>query len=121
MATYSLDLRERVMNAVFSGMRPTIAAKTFNVSRRVIYRWKNLLKTTSSLRPKSGFQKGHSHKIIDWEEFKDFIKKHGNLTVKMMIAEWMKFKNQIISESTMERSLKTIGFTSKKKFQLRRS
>ena len=120
MATYSLDLRKRVMNAVSNGVRPTIAAKTFNVSRRVIYRWKNLLKETSSLNPKSGFQKGHSHKIINWEEFKDFAQKHGGFTVKMMITEWMTLKNQTISESTMERALKKIDFTSKKKFQLHR-
>ena len=121
MATYSLDLRKRVINAVFNGMRPTIAAKTFNVSRRVIYRWKNLLEATGNLNPKFGFQKGHSNKITDWEEFKGFIQKNGHLTVKIMIAEWMKFKNQIVSESTMERALKKIGFTSKKKFQLYRS
>jgi len=121
VSTYSLDLRERIMNAVFNGMRPTIAAKTFNVSRRVIYRWKNLLKATNSLKPKSGFQKGHSHKITDWEEFKIFAQEHGHLTVKMMIAEWIKLKNQIVSESTMERALKRIRFTSKKKFQLCRS
>ncbi len=39
----------------------------------------------------------------------------------MMIAEWMKLKNQTISESTMERALRSIGFTSKKNIQLRGS
>src|SRR5690242_16768233 len=121
MATYSLDLRKRVMNAVSNGMRPTVAAKTFNVSRRVIYRWKNLLKATGDLKPKSGFQKGHSHKIIDLEEFKNFAQQHGGITVKMMIVEWTKLKNQTVSESTMERALKRINFTSKKKLQLHRS
>jgi transposase len=121
MATYSLDLRERVMNSISNGMRPVIAAKTFNVSRRVIYEWKDLLKETNSLKPKSGFQKGHSHKITDLEEFKDFAEKNGNLTVKMMIIEWTKLKNQTVSDSTMERALKKIGFTSKKNIQLCRS
>lgn len=121
MATYSLDLRERVMNAVSKGMRPTIAAKTFDISRRVIYEWKDLLEETNSLKPKSGFQKGHSHKITNWEEFTNFAEKHGNLTVKMMIVEWANLKNQTVSESTMERALKKIGFTSKKNFQLRGS
>jgi transposase len=121
VATYSLDLRERVINAISKGMRPTIAAKTFDVSRRVIYKWKDLLEKTNSLKPKSGFQKGHSHKITNREEFRAFVEKNGNLTVKMMIVEWAKLKNQIVSESTMERALKKIGFTSKKNIQLRRS
>lgn len=121
MATYSLDLRKRVMDAISKGTRPTVVAKTFDISRTAVYDWKNLLKETNSLRPKSGFQKGHSHKITNWEEFKSFVEKHGNLTVKMMIAEWMKLKNQNISESTMERALRSIGFTSKKNLQLRGS
>jgi transposase len=121
MAMYSLDLRKRVMNAISKGMRPTIAAKTFDISRRVIYKWKDLFKETNSLEPKSGFQKGHSHKITNLEEFKDFAEKNGNQTVKMMITEWTKFKNQTVSESSMERALKKIGFTSKKNIQLRGS
>jgi hypothetical protein len=39
----------------------------------------------------------------------------------MMVVEWTKLKDQTISESTMERALKKIDFTSKKKLQLYRS
>ena len=121
MIPLSIDLRERVIAAVESGMRPTQAAKTFNVSRRVIYNWLDLRSKTNSLAPKSGYQKGHSHKVTDWESFKIFVETNKHRTVKGMIVEWQKANNKIISESAMERSLKKIDYTSKKNIWLHRS
>ena len=68
----SVDLRERVIAAVDGGMHIDEAVKVFSVCRRAIYNWLNLRATTGSLTPKSGYQKGHSHKIKDWEQFKAF-------------------------------------------------
>ena len=121
MATYSLDLRDRVMDSILKGMRPTDAAEIFKVSRRVIYKWKDLEKETGSFAPKSGYQKGHSHKITDLEKFKIFALAYGHLTVKAMTIEWEKQNNVSISETRMSIYLDKIGFTSKKNFSLRRS
>ena len=121
MATYSLDLRARIMGSIAGGMRITDAAKTFNVSRRVIYKWIDLEKETGSLAPKSGYQKGHSHKITDLAKFEIFALAHGHLTVKGMMAEWEKQHNVSVSETRMAVYLEKIGFTSKKNFSLRRS
>jgi transposase len=117
----SIDLRKRVIAAVDGGMRITDAAKTFQVGRRLIYTWLDLRKRTNSLSPKSGYQKGHSHKITDWDEFRKFIEKNSHRTVKGMIVEWTKANNNTVSESAMERWLKKIGYTSKKNFWIQRS
>jgi transposase len=116
----STDLRERVITAVDNNMRITEAGKVFRVSRRVIYKWLDLRKETGSLAPKTGYQKGHSHKITDLDAFKIFVEANKHRTVKGMIVEWEKLNATTISESSMERTLKKIHYTSKKNFWVSR-
>lgn len=112
----SIDLRKRVIAAVIDdGMGKTEAAKAFKVSRRVIYKWLDLLKETNDLKPKTGYQRGHSHKIKDWDQFKVFVEANNQRTVKGMIIEFKKLTGIDISKSAMERNLDKINFTSKKK------
>jgi len=112
---YSIDLRNRVVAAIDGGMRITDAAKVFKVCRKTIYLWQDLRKTTNSLAPKVGYQRGHSHKITDWGQFKEFAEKHKHCASPQMRVEWEKQTNVDVSEGVMLRALKKIGFTSKKK------
>ena len=112
---YSVDLRERVMASIEGGMRVTETAKVFRVCRKTIYLWQNLLKTTDSLAPKSGYQNGHSHKITDWDQFKTFAEAHKYCSSSKMRVEWKRLTNVDVSESVILRALKKIGYTSKKK------
>jgi transposase len=112
---FSIDLRERVISAVDNNMRITEAVKVFKVSRRVIYEWLELRKTTGNLAPKTGYQKGHSHKITDWEKFKAFAHENQQSNSPQMIIAWEKLSGVKVSESVMLRSLKKINFTAKKK------
>jgi len=117
----SIDLRKRVIAAVDDGKRITDIAKLFQVKRRAIYRWLNLRKETNSLAPKTGYQKGHSHKITDWEKFKTFANDHRYLTIPKMTIEWKKITGVHVSKSVIQRALKKIGYTSKKNFWICRS
>lgn len=112
---FSLDLRERVITAVDNNMHVDEAVKIFKVSRRVIYEWLELRKETGSLAPKSGYQKGHGHKITDWDQFRLFVEEHKYCTCLQMTVEWERITGTSISESVMLRDLKKIGYTSKKK------
>ena len=112
---FSIDLRERVISAIDNGMQITEAVKVFKVCRSVIYDWQDLLKKNNSLAPKSGYQKGHSHKITNWDQFKMFAVEHKHCASPQMRVEWKKLTNIDVSESVMLRALKKIGFTSKKK------
>lgn len=112
---YSVDLRERVISAVNNGMRATEAAKIYKISRRVIYDWFYLHEQTNKLEPKSGYQKGHSHKITDWDQFKVFVEKHKHCASPQMRIEWQKLTGIEIGETAMLKALKKIGYTSKKK------
>lgn len=111
----SIDLRKRVIAAVDSGMKKVKVAETFKVSRRVIYKWLELREKTNSLEAKSGYQKGHSHKITNWDEFKKFAEANKHSSVKKMTVEWLKIFGDKVSESVIERGLKKINYTSKKK------
>lgn len=121
MKAFSVDLRKRVIDSVDNNMHIDEAAKTFKVSRRVIYDWLELREETGNLAAKTGYQKGHSHKITDWEKFKIFASKHQQKTVGKLIIEWEKLTGVEMSDSVMERALKKIGYTSKKNFSVYRS
>jgi len=111
----SIDLRRRVIDAVDEGMYKSKAAEIFKVSRSVIYNWLKLRIKTQSLAPKVYYQKGHSHKIEDWNKFKIFAEKNKHKTIKEMAIEWKKLTNVKVSETTIQRALGKINYTSKKK------
>ena len=112
---FSLDLRERVVDAIKNKMHVHEAVKLFKVSQRVIYNWIRLDKTTGNLSPKTGYQKGHSHKIVDWGQFKEFATNNKDFTAEKMAIKWTEVTNEKISKTTILKALKTIGFTFKKK------
>ncbi len=111
----SVDLRKRVITAIDEGMRPVDAAKLFKINRRTIYDWLSLRKETNNLEPKSGYQNGHSHAIKDWDQFKEFVENNKNCTIREMVVEWKKLTNATVVMSVIQRALKKIGYTSKKK------
>lgn len=109
---YSQDLRKRVISAIHAGMKKTIASKTYNVCRQTIYSWLKLEKEQGNLKPKTGFQKGHSHSIKNVDEFKRFVDKHPDYTQKE-IAEHFS-----IGKSSADRMLKRLGYSRKKRAKL---
>jgi transposase len=111
----SVDLRKRIIAAIDDGMKIGEAAKLFDVCEKAIYNWINLRKIINSLEPKSGYQKGHSHKIKNWEEFRAFAAANKHCTIKAMQEKWQKNTNAPISKSVIQRGLKKIDYTSKKK------
>lgn len=111
----SFDLRKRVIEAVDNGIAITKIAKIFQVSRRVIYKWLVLRKTTGSIKAKAGYQKGHSHKITDWDQFKIFVESKKQCSIPQMMVAWKEFTGVSISQPVMWRCLQKINYTSKKK------
>jgi transposase len=117
----SVDLRERVIAAIDSNIRIIEIAKIFKVSRKVIYNWLDLRNKSGSLAPKSGYQKGHSHKIKDLEAFKLFVEKNKHNTINQMVVSWKKITGVSMSDVVMGRYLKKIGYSSKKNIWIHRS
>lgn len=107
---YSIDLRERVLAAWDEQkLKKYEIAKQYKVDLKTIYNWVQLRDVTGKIEAKSGYQKGHSHKITDIEKFKDFIANNPNSSLKELSKKWGN-----ISSSTIGDKLRSIGFTVKK-------
>ena len=110
-APYSIDLREKVMAAIDRGEKKSQVSRMFNISRDTIDRWLNRRRATGSVKAVQGYQRGHSHRIKDWEEFHAFAQQYGDKTQAEMAQLWL----GEMSERTMSRALAHIGWTRKKR------
>ncbi|MDJ0708368.1 MAG: IS630 family transposase [Leptolyngbyaceae cyanobacterium MO_188.B28] len=113
---YSYDLRRKVIDAIeLDGMKRCEASEYFHISRNTINLWLHLKAETGDVHPKVREHTGHSHKITDWEKFRAFAQKHHDKTQKEMAELW----EGDISDRTISRALKKIGFTRKKTYGYR--
>ncbi len=110
-APYSYDLRIKVIEAIDGGMGKTQASKLFKISRNTINLWLTRRKETGDYRAKVGYQQGYGAKISNLEEFREFARKHGSQTQEEMASAWQ----GEISDRTIGKALRRIGFTRKKK------
>lgn len=109
---YDYDLRCKVIEAIeLNGMKPSEASECFGISRNTIHQWFQLKAETGDLKPKSVAHAGHSHKITDWSKFEGFVLKYADKTQAQLAELW----DGEISERTISRALKKIGFTRKKR------
>lgn len=109
---YSLDLRERAVAAVHSGMQKTKVCKLFNICRQTLYSWLVLEKEQGHLAPQTGFQQGHSHGIKDLDKFREFVDLHPDYTQEEMAEHYA------VGSSTIGRALEKIGYSRKKRAKL---
>ncbi len=109
---YSNDLRRKVVEAIaLNGMKRCEAHEYFNVSRGTINDWLSLYAETGDIKPRGQKHVGHGHKITDWAAFRDFVEAHSDKTQVEMAQLWP----DDISDRSISRALKKIGFTRKKR------
>ena len=95
-------------------MRKTKASRVFSISLQTIYNWLALEENQGHLKPKEGYQKGHSHKITDLIAFKVYVDKHPDHTQEEIASYYS------VGSSTVGRAMEKIGYTRKKKPNLLR-
>lgn len=110
-APYSQDLRKKAIEAVESGGSFLSVSQSFGINRNTLADWYKRYQRTGDYRAKQGYQKGHSHRITDWEKFRTFVQEHGAKTQAEMAQAWP----GEMSEDAIRRGLKRIGFTRKKR------
>ena len=109
---YSYDLRPKVIEAIeLNGMKRCEASEFFNISRNTINTWFQRRRETGDFNAKIRAHQGNGHKISDWEKFRAFVETYGDKTQAEMAELW----EGDISERTISRALKKIGFTRKKR------
>ena len=109
---YSYDLRQKVIQAIeLEGLKISEASQLFNISRNTISLWLKRQAQTGDFQALPNLPPGNGHKIIDWEKFREFAKTNGEKTQVEMASLW----EGEISERTISRALKKIGFSRKKR------
>ena len=106
---YSIDLRERVMAAFDSGEKVGKIAERFCISEKTLYLWRIQRKSRGTIEPITKYQKGHSHKLLDLEKFKNFVIENESKSVGEMANIWGN-----IGKTTIKKGLKMISFSRKK-------
>jgi transposase len=111
---YSYDLRQKVMQAIeMDGLKKTEASELFDISRNTIDLWFKRRDETGDIEVKTRASTSQQPKISDWEKFREFVKEHEDKTQAEMAELWGN-----ISQRSISRALKQIGFTRKKKLMV---
>ncbi|WP_148662818.1 IS630 family transposase [Scytonema hofmannii] len=113
---YSYDFRQKVIQAIeLDGLKKSEASFVFNISRNTIDLWLKRQAETGDFQALPNQPPGNNHKITDWEKFREFASSHGDKTQVEMASLW----EGEISDRTISRALKKIGFTRKKTYGYR--
>jgi transposase len=109
---YSLDLRQKVINAIeLDGMKKSEASAVFGISRNTIDLWLKRKAATGSVAPPVNSCARRQRRIPDWERFRAFAEQHRHKTQAEMAELWP----GEMSQRTISRALQQINWTRKKR------
>lgn len=111
---YSRDLRERLLQAVASGLPVVEIARLMDVSERTIRRYKATAAAGASLEP--GTSPGGPRKIPREQEgaMRAQVAAHPDATLAEHCAHWAAAGHAEVSTATMSRTLARLGLPVKK-------
>jgi transposase len=112
---YSIDLRVRVVESVQNGMSYGEVSEVFQLGIASVKRWFYQFRDIGTVAPKTGYQKGHSHKIFDDISFVKLVTENPSMT-SSEIAQIL----GNVSATTVRKKLKEIKFSRKKNLLVRR-
>jgi transposase len=117
--SYSIDLRERVLQAIEEGLSKTQAHRTFHISRSTINHWFALRERTGGLAPPP--HRSSRTRQLEGQEFETFAHRHRQATLGEMAAAWQQEKGVSLSVMSFSRALRAIDWTRKKRVGVTRS
>ena len=79
-ASYSYDLRTKVLEAIDNEMSSTQVRDVFNISRNTINLWLKRREETEDYQAQEKYQKGYKPKVEDLENFRKFGRCYGSKT-----------------------------------------
>ncbi len=110
-APYSHDLRQKAVDAVDRGQSKSQICRTLQISRNTLNLWLKRRQATATVEAKRDYRHGPLPKITNLDAFEAFAQAHGHLTQQKMAEQWP----EPISNRTIGKALKRIGFTRKKR------
>jgi len=108
---YSDDLRQKAIAAIERGERKSQVCRTLTISRNTLDLWLKRQEQTGEVGAIRSYRRGPQPKIEDLEAFRSFAQKNGHLSQQEMAQQW----SEAISDRTIGKALKRIGFTRKKR------
>ena len=121
MRAYSIDLRERIVDAVASGQPLTTTARRFAVSVKTVQRLVRQQHETGTLAPRP--IPGLPRRIGPAEDvqIQERLEAVPDATVLENCAWWAEISGQQVSEPTMWRAMRRLGWTHKKNASSKRT
>ena len=121
MRAYSLDLRERIVAAVVAGEAQSAVARRFGVAVATVGNYLRLRRATGSLapRPRPGGQPEIGR--ARYPALLAQVRADPDATLAQHCGTWAEAEGQVVSVSTMGRTIARLGWTHKKKRSARSS
>jgi transposase len=116
MNPYSVDLRQRIVAAVTSGMSRNEVVRTFQVSAAAVRRYLKQQRETGELAPQA--HTGGRQAQIGPQQYpalQDLLAAAPDATLAETCQQWQHLTGVLVSQATMCRALAQIGWTRKKR------
>lgn len=110
----SEDLRKRVLAMYRGGKTAKESAAHFGVCERVVYRWDKQEKEQGTLAAGHS-RSGRKSKIVIDKRFEEFAKETAYQTLQQMADYWNQQAEEAVSQMTMCRAVKKLGWSRKKR------
>ncbi len=116
---YSIDLRERVLQAIEEGMSKMTAHRTFHISRSTIDHWFALREQTGTLAPRS--MRVTRTRQLQGTAFEEFVRGQAQATLDEMAQAWQQQTGVSLTAMSFSRALNRLGWSRKKRVGATRS
>ena len=111
--SYSVDLRERVLQSLDEGMSKMTAHRIFHISRSSIDDWLTLREQTGLVVPRAS-RAGRTSSLRGMA-FEEFVRHHSHATLDEMVQGWHNETGESLSDMSFSRALRALGWTRKKR------
>src|SRR5215207_5081394 len=113
MEAYSEDLRKKIVAAIERGMPKAQAARLFDVSLSSVKRYSRISREGGSLKPRKS--SGRPHKVNEKAQalLEEDVKERPAATVTQRRRFLEHVSGRTLSDSTVRRLMKRLGFTQK--------
>lgn len=108
---YAYELRIRALRLIDEGMSISRVKGLLNISRQTLYTWQQVRKERGDVKPKEGYQKGHSNKITNYDELKALLDSNKDKSLRELERLYGK-----CSAATIWRGIQKLGYSYKKNF-----
>ena len=116
---YSIDLRERVLQALDEGLSKSAAHRLFHISRSTVDHWLALREQTGSLAPRA--VRSTRTRQLQGAAFEEFVRAQSHATLGEMSQAWQQQTGVSLTAMSFSRALRRLGWSRKKRVGVTRS